>query len=174
MSSLWVHLWLIGLSRTNIYLPLRWLTPWLEIFLAASYSPKSKFLYFYILKTFLQNFNRLDNYETLWIFNITWVFGIPQVVDELDPKMAEGGVIIDYHGCDLFPERWFHIVVVLRTDNTQLYTRLEDRWRFFCLLLVCFFHVNLIMNFQVEKVFQVFAHIFLGSVGCSWFCLFLS
>ncbi|XP_040051027.1 adenylate kinase isoenzyme 6 [Gasterosteus aculeatus] len=49
------------------------------------------------------------------------------VVDELDEKMVEGGMIIDYHGCDLFPERWFHIVFVLRTDNTQLYTRLEDR-----------------------------------------------
>lgn len=51
-----------------------------------------------------------------------------QVVDELDESMEEGGVIVDYHGCDLFPERWFHIVFVLRTDNTQLYTRLENRW----------------------------------------------
>ncbi|TNN27937.1 Adenylate kinase isoenzyme 6 [Liparis tanakae] len=49
------------------------------------------------------------------------------VVDELDEKMIDGGVIVDYHGCDLFPERWFHIVFVLRTDNTQLYTRLESR-----------------------------------------------
>lgn len=52
---------------------------------------------------------------------------ILQVVDELDEKMVEGGAIVDYHGCDLFPERWFHIVFVLRTDNTQLYTRLESR-----------------------------------------------
>ncbi|XP_051924338.1 adenylate kinase isoenzyme 6 isoform X2 [Hippocampus zosterae] len=50
-----------------------------------------------------------------------------RVVDELDEKMTHGGVIVDYHGCDLFPERWFHIVFVLRTDNTQLYTRLESR-----------------------------------------------
>lgn len=50
------------------------------------------------------------------------------MVDELDEKMTEGGMIVDYHGCDLFPERWFHIVFVLRTDNTQLYTRLENRW----------------------------------------------
>ncbi|OBS66694.1 hypothetical protein A6R68_04759, partial [Neotoma lepida] len=34
--------------------------------------------------------------------------------------MREGGVIVDYHGCDFFPERWFHIVFVLRTDNTIL------------------------------------------------------
>uniref|UniRef100_A0A3P9H9I6 Adenylate kinase isoenzyme 6 n=2 Tax=Oryzias latipes TaxID=8090 RepID=A0A3P9H9I6_ORYLA len=50
-----------------------------------------------------------------------------RVVDELEDKMEEGGVIVDYHGCDLFPERWFHIVFVLRTDNTQLYNRLEAR-----------------------------------------------
>lgn len=50
-----------------------------------------------------------------------------QVIDELEEKMTEGGAIVDYHGCDLFPKRWFHIVFVLRTDNTQLYTRLESR-----------------------------------------------
>lgn len=41
--------------------------------------------------------------------------------------MASGGVIIDYHGCDFFPERWFDIVFVLRTDNTVLYDRLSER-----------------------------------------------
>lgn len=50
-----------------------------------------------------------------------------QVVDELEDKMTEGGVIVDYHGCDFFPQRWFDIVFVLRTNNTQLYTRLESR-----------------------------------------------
>ncbi|XP_075397254.1 adenylate kinase isoenzyme 6 isoform X1 [Tenrec ecaudatus] len=50
-----------------------------------------------------------------------------RVVDELENQMKEGGVIIDYHGCDFFPERWFHIVFVLRTDNTVLYKRLETR-----------------------------------------------
>ncbi|XP_038661334.1 adenylate kinase isoenzyme 6 isoform X2 [Scyliorhinus canicula] len=48
-----------------------------------------------------------------------------RVVDELDDKMSEGGIIVDYHGCDFFPERWFHIVFVLRTDNSILYDRLE-------------------------------------------------
>ncbi|NWW49444.1 KAD6 kinase, partial [Pedionomus torquatus] len=38
-----------------------------------------------------------------------------------------GGVIIDYHGCDFFPERWFDIVFVLRTENSFLYDRLESR-----------------------------------------------
>ena len=42
--------------------------------------------------------------------------------------MCEGGNIVDYHGCDFFPERWFDIVFVLRTNNTILYERLEQRW----------------------------------------------
>ncbi|XP_043919821.1 adenylate kinase isoenzyme 6 isoform X3 [Protopterus annectens] len=50
-----------------------------------------------------------------------------RVVDELEDKMTDGGVIVDYHGCDFFPERWFHIVFVLRTDNSILYDRLERR-----------------------------------------------
>lgn len=44
--------------------------------------------------------------------------------------MGDGGIIIDYHGCDFFPERWFDIVFVLRTDNTNLYNRLESRFVF--------------------------------------------
>ncbi|XP_053888069.1 adenylate kinase isoenzyme 6 isoform X2 [Malaclemys terrapin pileata] len=50
-----------------------------------------------------------------------------RVIDELEDKMNEGGVIVDYHGCDFFPERWFHIVFVLRTENSFLYDRLENR-----------------------------------------------
>ncbi|CAH2296943.1 adenylate kinase isoenzyme 6 [Pelobates cultripes] len=50
-----------------------------------------------------------------------------RVIDELEDQMSEGGVILDYHGCDFFPERWFQIVFVLRTDNSLLYERLESR-----------------------------------------------
>ena len=50
-----------------------------------------------------------------------------QVVDELEEKMQMGGNVVDYHGCDFFPERWYDIVFVLRTDNTVLYNRLEHR-----------------------------------------------
>lgn len=41
--------------------------------------------------------------------------------------MRDGGKIVDYHGADFFPERWFDIVFVLRTDNTILYDRLRNR-----------------------------------------------
>ena len=50
-----------------------------------------------------------------------------QVVDELEDQMCEGGNIVDYHGCDFFPERWFDIVFVLRTNNTLLYDRLKQK-----------------------------------------------
>jgi len=50
-----------------------------------------------------------------------------KVIDELEDQMCEGGNIVDYHGCDFFPERWFDIVFVLRTNNTTLYERLEQR-----------------------------------------------
>ena len=50
-----------------------------------------------------------------------------QVCDALEDKMEIGGIIIDYHGCDFFPERWFDIVIVLKTDNTVLWERLEKR-----------------------------------------------
>ncbi|KAL8142421.1 hypothetical protein V2J09_015453 [Rumex salicifolius] len=49
------------------------------------------------------------------------------VCDELEDKMEVGGIIVDYHGCDFFPERWFDRVVVLQTDNTLLYDRLSKR-----------------------------------------------
>lgn len=50
-----------------------------------------------------------------------------QICDELEDVMEEGGVIVDYHGADLFPERWFDLVLVLRSDNSVLYGRLEGR-----------------------------------------------
>ncbi|CAI8586633.1 unnamed protein product [Vicia faba] len=49
------------------------------------------------------------------------------VCDELEDVMEEGGNIVDYHGCDFFPERWFDYVVVLQTDNTILFDRLTKR-----------------------------------------------
>lgn len=51
-----------------------------------------------------------------------------QVCDELENMMEAGGIIVDYHGCDFFPERWFDRVVVLQTDNSILYDRLSKRY----------------------------------------------
>jgi adenylate kinase len=49
------------------------------------------------------------------------------VCDELEIRLAEGGVIVDFHSCEFMPERWFQLVLVLRTDNQILYPRLLAR-----------------------------------------------
>ena len=49
------------------------------------------------------------------------------MVDALEEVVEAGGCIVDHHGSDLFPERWFDLVVVLQCDNTVLYDRLEKR-----------------------------------------------
>lgn len=53
---------------------------------------------------------------------------VSQVIDELEPLVAEGGVVLDWHTCDIFPERWIDLVVVLRCDHSVLWERLEMRW----------------------------------------------
>ncbi|XP_076667992.1 adenylate kinase isoenzyme 6 isoform X1 [Andrena cerasifolii] len=50
-----------------------------------------------------------------------------ELLDHMEGLMCNGGKIVDYHGADFFPERWFDIVFVLRTDNTILYDRLRNR-----------------------------------------------
>ncbi|XP_072749689.1 adenylate kinase isoenzyme 6 [Anoplolepis gracilipes] len=50
-----------------------------------------------------------------------------KLLDGMESLMNEGGKIVDYHGAEFFPERWFDIVFVLRTDNTILYDRLKER-----------------------------------------------
>ena len=35
-------------------------------------------------------------------------FDVDMVCDELEPMMSgDGGVILEFHSCDFFPERWF-------------------------------------------------------------------
>ncbi|XP_006839511.1 PREDICTED: adenylate kinase isoenzyme 6-like [Chrysochloris asiatica] len=48
-----------------------------------------------------------------------------RVIDELENQMKKGGVIVDYRGCDFFPDYWFYTVFVWRTDNSILYKRFE-------------------------------------------------
>jgi adenylate kinase len=50
-----------------------------------------------------------------------------RLCDELESSMKQGGMIIDFHTCDFFPERWFDLVMVLRTNNRILYDRLMKR-----------------------------------------------
>eukprot|EP01080_Neovahlkampfia_damariscottae_P000863 gene863-9112_t len=51
-----------------------------------------------------------------------------KVVDYLEDFIDEkGGMIVDFHTCDFFPERYFDLVVILRTDNSVLFKRLQKR-----------------------------------------------
>lgn len=50
------------------------------------------------------------------------------MLDYLEPVMVRGGNhIVDYHSSELFPERWFHVVVVLKASTEVLYDRLQRR-----------------------------------------------
>jgi adenylate kinase len=37
------------------------------------------------------------------------------------------GIVADYHSCELFPERWFDLILVLRTSTEELFDRLTER-----------------------------------------------
>ena len=41
--------------------------------------------------------------------------------------MKDGGIVLDWHTCDIFPERWIDLVIVLRCDHTILWNRLQER-----------------------------------------------
>ena len=56
-----------------------------------------------------------------------WIIDDDKVCDELEDIMVKGNNIIDHHGCEFFPERWFHLIIVLRTKTEVLYERLEAR-----------------------------------------------
>ncbi|GMS82785.1 hypothetical protein PENTCL1PPCAC_4960, partial [Pristionchus entomophagus] len=59
----------------------------------------------------------------------TLVFDEDKLLDHIEDRMdsESGGVVVDFHGCDFFPQRWFDIVVVLRCNNTKLYDRMVAR-----------------------------------------------
>lgn len=47
---------------------------------------------------------------------------------QIQPKAGKkGNLVADYHSCDLFPERWFDLIIVLRADTHILYDRLMKR-----------------------------------------------
>ncbi|OJA10777.1 hypothetical protein AZE42_00306 [Rhizopogon vesiculosus] len=50
-----------------------------------------------------------------------------KLLDELEPLASAGGIILDWHTCEIFPERWADLVVVLRCNHTMLWDRLEKR-----------------------------------------------
>jgi broad-specificity NMP kinase len=51
-----------------------------------------------------------------------------QLLDTIEDEVVQGGYLIDWHACDLFPKSWIDLVVVLRCPSTSiLYDRLSAR-----------------------------------------------
>lgn len=50
-----------------------------------------------------------------------------KLLDWIEPELEKGGVIVDWHCCDIFPERLIDLVVVLRTDTAHLHDRMTKR-----------------------------------------------
>ena len=47
--------------------------------------------------------------------------------DERRAERDETGVVVDFHSCELFSERWFDLVVVLHVGTDKLYDRLSEQ-----------------------------------------------
>ncbi|KAK6832984.1 hypothetical protein PG995_012759 [Apiospora arundinis] len=56
-----------------------------------------------------------------------WIVDEDKLLDAMEDEAKAGGCIIDWHACDLFPESWIDLVVVLRVDSSTLYDRLSAR-----------------------------------------------
>ncbi|KAL9587713.1 MAG: hypothetical protein Q9212_000004 [Teloschistes hypoglaucus] len=57
----------------------------------------------------------------------SWIVDEDKLLDAIEDEVKQGGYLIDWHACDLFPESWIDLVVVLRSDSTALYDRLQSR-----------------------------------------------
>ncbi|KAL4917909.1 DUF1671-domain-containing protein [Aspergillus aurantiobrunneus] len=58
----------------------------------------------------------------------TWVVDEDKLLDAIEDEVLQGGYLIDWHACDLFPKSWVDLVVVLRCPSTTtLYDRLNSR-----------------------------------------------
>ncbi|KAL9043112.1 MAG: hypothetical protein Q9180_000098 [Flavoplaca navasiana] len=57
----------------------------------------------------------------------SWIVDEDKILDAIEEEVKLGGYLIDWHACDLFPESWIDLVIVLRSDSTVLYDRLKAR-----------------------------------------------
>lgn len=49
------------------------------------------------------------------------------IIDEIEDGGQERGIVADFHVPEIFPERWFDLVLVLRCQTEILYDRLLER-----------------------------------------------
>lgn len=67
---------------------------------------------------------RDDHFDTLLINE-------DKVVDYLEDVLKIHSLrnfVVDFHGSDFFPERWFDLVIVLQTQTNVHYERLKKRY----------------------------------------------
>ncbi|BFU25900.1 adenylate kinase, putative [Entamoeba histolytica HM-1:IMSS-B] len=57
----------------------------------------------------------------------TLILDEDKLLDYLEEIQKNNNFLLEYHSSELFPERWFDLIVVLRTDNTVLYDRLVNK-----------------------------------------------
>ncbi|GAA6047835.1 hypothetical protein JCM3770_004666 [Rhodotorula araucariae] len=57
----------------------------------------------------------------------SWDVDEDKLLDELELVQGQGAKVLDWHTCDMFPERWIDLVVVLRCNHQRLWERLEKR-----------------------------------------------
>ena len=51
-----------------------------------------------------------------------WIIDEDKVCDAMEDAMAEGGVIVDHHGCEFFPERWAEIALHVPAASAHYHT----------------------------------------------------
>ncbi|CAB4252189.1 similar to Saccharomyces cerevisiae YDL166C FAP7 Essential NTPase required for small ribosome subunit synthesis [Maudiozyma barnettii] len=79
---------------------------------------------YYDISSFAKEHNCYDGYDE---GRKSHIVDEDKLLDELEPLLAGGGSIVDWHVNDVFPERLIDLVVVLRCDNSTLYDRLNKR-----------------------------------------------
>lgn len=57
----------------------------------------------------------------------THVVDEDKLLDSLELDLREGAAVVDWHCCDIFPERLIDLVVVLKTETSNLFERLNKR-----------------------------------------------
>ncbi|KAL3105950.1 hypothetical protein niasHT_025007 [Heterodera trifolii] len=59
----------------------------------------------------------------------THVLNEDALLDHLEERFGSdaGGLILDYHCAEMFPKRWFDLVIILRCATDSLFDRLTER-----------------------------------------------
>jgi len=57
----------------------------------------------------------------------SYVLDEDKLCDVMESMVADGGCVVDFHSPEVFPERWFELVLVLRSNTDVLFDRLTAR-----------------------------------------------